>query len=69
MFFGGLFLAYLRLPLAATRRRSPPAATQLDIALGGVNTAVLIASSLTMALAVLRGAGRPPQAARRFPAR
>lgn len=51
MFFGGMFLAYLvyRLqyfPAFAAGSQS------LDIKLGAVNTAVLICSSLTMALAV-----------------
>ena len=54
MFFGGLFLAYL-----VYRHAFPAAFTagshHLDIRLGAFNTAVLIASSLTMALAV-RGA-------------
>jgi cytochrome c oxidase subunit 3 len=54
MFFGGLFLAYL------LYRWSHPdvfahASHHLNITLGGINTAVLIGSSLTMALAV-RGA-------------
>jgi cytochrome c oxidase subunit 3 len=60
LFFGGLFLAY------AIYRWSFPSAfalasRHLDITLGGVNTVVLIASSLTMALAVhaaQTGAGR-----------
>ncbi len=51
MFFGGLFLAYL-----VYRSANAPAfaagSHHLDILLGGVNTAVLIVSSLTMALAV-----------------
>lgn len=51
LFFGGLFAAY-----AVLRFRSPEvfaySAEYLDTILGGVNTAVLIASSLTMALAV-----------------
>jgi len=51
LFFGGLFAAYL------VYRMSYPAAFQdashhLDIVLGGVNTALLIGSSLTMAMAV-----------------
>jgi len=51
MFFGGLFLAYL------VYRSSYPAAFaeathHLDVVLGGINTVILIASSLTMALAV-----------------
>jgi cytochrome c oxidase subunit 3 len=54
MFFGGLFAAYL------TYRHLYPGAFlegsgHLDVGLGTLNTAVLIASSLTMALAV-RGA-------------
>ncbi|MFP3938800.1 MAG: cytochrome c oxidase subunit 3 family protein [Thermoanaerobaculia bacterium] len=51
MFFGGLFLAYV-----IYRGRWPQdfalASHELDVILGGVNTVVLIASSLTMALAV-----------------
>jgi cytochrome c oxidase subunit 3 len=54
MFFGGLFTAYL-----VYRSRNAEAfaagSHHLDILLGGVNTVVLICSSLTMALAV-RGA-------------
>src|SRR5919106_3203999 len=51
MFFGGMFLAYI------LYRNSYPAAfasasNHLDITLGAVNTAVLIVSSFTMALAV-----------------
>jgi cytochrome c oxidase subunit III len=51
MFFGGLFLGY-----TVYRLLYPEAFTEgshhLDIRLGGINTAVLIGSSLTMALAV-----------------
>ena len=51
MFFGGLFMAYL-----LYRVWYPEAwaegSLELDIRLGGLNTAVLIASSLTMALGV-----------------
>ena len=51
MFFGGLFLAYI------VYRTAYPSAwvegsNQLNVYLGGLNTAVLICSSLTMALAV-----------------
>jgi cytochrome c oxidase subunit 3 len=51
MFFGGLFTAYV------VYRSVHPAAFvaashELDITLGGINTAVLICSSLTMVLAV-----------------
>src|SRR5437879_6873651 len=51
MFFGGLFLCYI------VYRTTHPAAVvaashELDITLGGINTAVLIGSSLTMVLAV-----------------
>jgi cytochrome c oxidase subunit 3 len=51
MFFGGLFVGYI-----VYRSAYPEAwalgSNTLDVMLGGVNTAVLIASSLTMALAV-----------------
>src|SRR5690606_38116056 len=51
LFFGGLFTAYL-----VYRTLYPQAfhlgSHELDIVLGGINTAILIASSLTMALAV-----------------
>lgn len=54
LFFGGLFAAYL-----VYRMSYPEAFIQgshyLDITLGGVNTAILICSSLTMALAVYYG--------------
>jgi cytochrome c oxidase subunit III len=51
MFFGGMFMAYI------LYRNSYPAAfasasNHLDITLGAINTAVLIVSSFTMALAV-----------------
>jgi cytochrome c oxidase subunit 3 len=51
LFFGGLFLVYL-----VYRSQFPEAfiagSHELDVLLGGINTAVLITSSLTMALAV-----------------
>ena len=51
MFFGGLFLAYV-----IYRTKFPEAfaaaSNHLNITLGGINTVVLIVSSLTMALAV-----------------
>jgi|SoiMethySBSTD1v2_1073268.scaffolds.fasta_scaffold597172_2 cytochrome c oxidase subunit III len=51
LFFGGLFLVYL-----VYRSKYPEAfiagSHELDVLLGGINTAVLITSSLTMALAV-----------------
>ncbi len=60
MFFGGLFTAYVVL-----RLRHPEAfalaSNQLDVTLGGINTAVLILSSFTMAMAVrdsMLGKGR-----------
>jgi cytochrome c oxidase subunit 3 len=51
MFFGGMFLGY------AVYRSSYPAAfgeasRRLDIVLGAINTAILLTSSLTMAMAV-----------------
>jgi cytochrome c oxidase subunit 3 len=51
MFFGGLFLAYLQYRIWYPEAWSI-GSRELDIVLGGVNTAVLIGSSLTMALAV-----------------
>jgi cytochrome c oxidase subunit 3 len=51
MFFGGLFMAYslyrIWYPLAWAE-----GSLELDIVLGGINTVVLIASSVTMAMAV-----------------
>ena len=51
LFFGGLFTAYLVL-----RYKWPAAfavaSEQMDVTLGGLNTAVLLTSSLTMALGV-----------------
>lgn len=51
MFFGGLFMAYLLYRVWYPEAWSE-GSLELDIVLGGVNTMVLIASSLTMALAV-----------------
>ncbi len=51
MFFGGLFLAYT-LYRVWYYDAWVEGSRELDIVLGGVNTAVLIGSSLTMALAV-----------------
>lgn len=63
MFFGGLFLAYL-----VYRNLYPEAfllaSNHLNVTLGAINTAVLIFSSLTMALAIRAaqtGQGRIPQ--------
>ena len=57
MFFGGLLMAYL-----LYRVWYPEAwaegSRDLDILLGGINTAVLIGSSLTMALAVRAASDR-----------
>ena len=54
MFFGGLFLGY-----AIYRWQYPDAFAQsshhLDVLLGGINTVILISSSLTMVLAVHAG--------------
>ena len=51
LFFGGLFACY-----AVLRARQPEvfsyASHYLDTLMGGINTCVLIASSLTMAMAV-----------------
>jgi cytochrome c oxidase subunit III len=51
MFFGGLFTGYV-VYRAAYPLAFAEGSGHLDILLGGVNTAVLISSSLTMALAV-----------------
>src|SRR5687768_13847661 len=51
MFFGGLLMAYLLYRVWYPEGWAE-ASRDLDIVLGGINTAVLIASSLTMALAV-----------------
>jgi cytochrome c oxidase subunit 3 len=51
MFFGGMFLGYA-VYRAAYSSAFAEASLHLDVWLGGVNTAVLLCSSLTMALAV-----------------
>lgn len=51
MFFGGMFLAYTSYRSAYSEAFAA-ASNELNIILGTVNTAVLICSSLTMALAV-----------------
>lgn len=51
MFFGGLFTAYIVYRVAYPNAFAS-ASHHLDVTLGGINTAVLIMSSLTMALAV-----------------
>jgi len=51
LFFGGLFTAYMIYRLAYPEAFAE-ASQELDVVLGGINTAVLIGSSLTMALAV-----------------
>ena len=51
MFFGGLLMAYLLYRVWYPEAWSE-GSLELDIMLGGINTVVLIASSLTMALAV-----------------
>ena len=61
MFFGGLLMAYLLYRIWYPEAWAE-GSLDLDVVLGGINTAVLIASSLTMALAV-RGAQTGGQAA------
>ena len=51
MFFGGLFMAYIVYRWAYPSAL-PAASHHLNVSWGGVNTVVLIVSSLTMALAV-----------------
>ena len=52
MFFGTLFLGAGRLPLSSTPRRSRRPASKLNWIIGGINTMVLLVSSLMMVLAV-----------------
>ena len=52
LFFGGLFTAYVVYRALVPARPSRARRTCLDVALGAINTAVLICSCLTMALAV-----------------
>ena len=63
LFFGGLFTRLHGLPDRGTPTRSPRPATTSTSSLGGVNTVVLIGSSLTMALAVCVRAARASAAA------
>ena len=51
MFFGGMFTAYMVFRLWYPAGYAA-ASNELDLVLGGINTAVLIASSLTVAMAV-----------------
>ena len=51
MFFGGMFLGY-SVYRSVYRDAYAEASRHLDVVLGGINTAVLLCSSLTMALAV-----------------
>jgi cytochrome c oxidase subunit 3 len=51
MFFGGMFLGYA-VYRGAYAAAYAEASLRLDVWLGGINTAVLLSSSLTMALAV-----------------
>jgi cytochrome c oxidase subunit 3 len=51
LFFGGLFLAYLVYRLTYPQAFAE-SSQELDVVLGGINTGVLIGSSLTMAMAV-----------------
>ena len=61
MFFGGLLTCYLLYRVWYPEAWSE-GSEELSIALGGTNTLVLIASSLTMALAVRAAqTGRPPK--------
>lgn len=63
MMFGGLFMGILvyRVSLGAALR---DASSHLDMLMGGANTAVLLTSSATMAVAVIAGReGRPRAAA------
>ena len=48
MFFGGLFATYFNARATTVGEWGPPAGGELDIALAGVLTAILVASSFTM---------------------
>ena len=63
LFFGGMFMAYILYRIWYPDACSSRPATHLNVPLGAFNTAVLIGSSLTMALAV-RAAQTRRQAAR-----
>ena len=52
MFFGGLFTAYVIYRRRVSRGLPAAPATRWTCCWGGINTAVLICSSLTMALAI-----------------
>jgi cytochrome c oxidase subunit 3 len=65
MFFGGMFTAYV-VYRALFPHAFGHASNHLDVRLGTINTAVLIASSLTMALAVRATQVGPPGAALRW---
>ena len=59
MFFGGLFLMYA-VYRSLYPRAFAEASHHLNVAMGTVNTVVLITSSLTMAMAVHAAALHPP---------
>ena len=61
MFFGGLFMAYLLYRVWYPQAWAE-GSLELDIVLGGINTVVLIGSSLTMALAVRAAQTGSPRA-------
>jgi len=65
LFFGGLFLAYTVYRMAYAPGFAA-ASHHLDVLMGGINTAVLITSSLTMAMAVHAGHEGKAPAIRRY---
>ncbi len=52
LFFGGIFTAYAMMRFSSTNNGFALGSSQLNAVVGGINTAVLLTSSLTMALAV-----------------
>ena len=64
LFFGGLFMAYMLYRIWYSEAFAE-ASRSLDLFWGGLNTAVLIGSSLTMAMAVRVGADQQAQGHRR----
>jgi cytochrome c oxidase subunit 3 len=65
MLFGGLFLAYLIGRIAHPAGFAEGSA-EMDLALGTINTAILLTSSWTMALAVHSGQQKKPRVASRY---
>ena len=68
MFFGGLFVSYIVYRFTSPDVWGAASKYGLNVALGTINTVVLLTSSLAMALAVHAGRDRRPQAPGPLPA-